>query len=255
VSTITSLNRLNIAGAMAAGLIGLALTAVSTAYAETLPWLTESTPYEGRYDPSTTYPSNQPYESRDPESRYDGRYGAESRYDERYGSQPRVYEEEPPTRRSYSRDTGYTMQSDIRQGTCNSSRLPYGINKQTVGGALGGVIGGLLGSRVGEGSGKTVATITGVLAGMAAGSYLGKTMDAGDQYCAGQALEYAQDNRPVRWSNPDNNSSYVVTPVRTYEESGRYCRNYTTRVTTEGNTRTVTGTACRQPDGTWRMVE
>jgi surface antigen len=147
------------------------------------------------------------------------------------------------------------MQSDIRQGTCNRSRLPYGLNKQTVGGALGGVIGGLLGSRVGEGGGKAVATIAGVLAGMAAGSYLGKTMDAGDQYCAGQALEYAQDDRSVRWSNPDNNSSYVMTPVRTYEEDGRYCRRYTTRVTTEGATKTVTGTACRQPDGTWKIVE
>lgn len=246
--TFARLNRLSVASTSAAGLVGLTFTVgpPSAAYAETLPWLTESS----RYESSTTYPYDEPYD-------YGGRYGSESRYgaEDRYDAGTGYYDEQRRTQQSYTSRADYSAPSDIQQGTCNRSRLPLGLNTQTIGGALGGVIGGLIGSRVGEGRGKTVATIAGALAGIAAGSYLGKTMDAGDQYCAGQTLEFAQDNRSVQWNNPDNNSSYVVTPVKTYEEGGRHCRKYTTKVTAEGETKKVTGTACRQPDGTWKIVE
>jgi surface antigen len=46
-----------------------------------------------------------------------------------------------------------------------------------------------------------------------------------------------------------------VTPTRTYQQSsGEYCREYQQTVTVGGKTQEAYGTACRQPDGTWKIV-
>lgn len=127
-------------------------------------------------------------------------------------------------------------------------------NRQTVGTLLGGVVGGALGSRVGEGTGKTAATIAGTLLGMMVGGNIGRSMDDADRYCLGQVLEQAPDRGLVSWRNPDLQSEYRVTPTRTYEQSGRYCREYTTESIVGGRPQSVYGTACRQPDGSWEIV-
>jgi surface antigen len=208
----------------------LALQGYPGARAETLPWLDGTDAgYQQRYDERYEAPPS------------DGRYGAVQRD---------YYEGDGQYRQAAN-----AVPADIARGSCNRSSLPGNISKQTVGGAIGGLVGGLLGSQVGSGSGKTAATIAGVLLGAAAGSYLGKSMDAGDQYCTRQALEYAPNDRPISWMNPDTNNSYTVTPVNTYEtRDGRYCREYTTTATLEGSRERVAGTACRRPDGTWEIV-
>ena len=141
--------------------------------------------------------------------------------------------------------------------TCNRSSAGSMVSKQTVGGVIGGVLGGLLGSQVGhKGTGKTVATIGGVLLGAMIGGGIGRSMDAADQECARQALEYAPDHTVVTWNNPDTQTGYEVTPVSTYRTaSGSYCRDYVTEAQVAGGSQQVRGKACRQPDGTWRIVE
>jgi surface antigen len=43
--------------------------------------------------------------------------------------------------------------------------------------------------------------------------------------------------------------------MKTYQtSSGQYCREYQTNVTVEGKSEKAHGTACRQPDGSWKIV-
>jgi surface antigen len=139
---------------------------------------------------------------------------------------------------------------------CTNS--PYG-QKQTVGTLGGAALGGLLGSQFGSGTGRLVATGAGVLIGGLVGSEIGRTMDEQDRMRANQAVTQAQQaplGETVVWNNPDSGHSGTVTPVRDGTASnGLYCREFQQTVTVGGKTETAYGTACRQPDGTWRIVE
>jgi surface antigen len=46
-----------------------------------------------------------------------------------------------------------------------------------------------------------------------------------------------------------------VTPTKTFQEpDGTPCREYVTDAVIGGQREQVTGTACRQPDGSWKIV-
>ncbi|HKK14455.1 MAG TPA: RT0821/Lpp0805 family surface protein [Gammaproteobacteria bacterium] len=127
--------------------------------------------------------------------------------------------------------------------------------KQESGTAIGGVLGGVLGSQVGGGSGKTAATIAGTIAGAYLGGQVGKYMDETDRIKAQQALETNKTGQTSTWQNPDTGYDYTMTPTQTFKNNqDQYCREYTTKVNIGGETKTAYGTACRQPDGTWKVV-
>jgi surface antigen len=136
--------------------------------------------------------------------------------------------------------TGYVV-----NGSCNRSAL---------GAVLGGVAGGVVGASIGNNGSRDAATIIGAVVGAMVGGSIGRSMDEADRYCTGQALEYAQDRRPVSWRNPDDGRRYVVTPTRSYHDEGHYCRDYTTKSTLGGRTQQIHGTACRMDDGRWQSV-
>jgi surface antigen len=142
--------------------------------------------------------------------------------------------------------------------------LPYGFNRGTcdrgmvgnelVGGMLGGVAGGLLGAQIGHGSGRTAATIGTAIVGMLVGGSVGRSMDAVDQGCMAGALAYLPDNKPIAWQG-DEGADYRMMPVKSYRvEDGRYCREYTATAVVGGRRQQTYGTACRQPDGQWQIV-
>ncbi|MBI1778681.1 MAG: glycine zipper 2TM domain-containing protein [Proteobacteria bacterium] len=131
--------------------------------------------------------------------------------------------------------------------------------KQTVGGLGGAAAGGLLGSQFGHGSGKLAMTGLGVLVGALIGSEVGKSMDEADRQRAEQARLRAQSSpigEKIVWSNPTNghSGSYVATREGT-STAGAYCREFQQTITVGGKTEQGFGTACRQPDGTWKIVE
>jgi len=130
--------------------------------------------------------------------------------------------------------------------------------KETGGALLGGVGGALLGSRFGKGSGALVTTAIGALGGAFLGSSIGRSMDKTDRLyaerSASQAFETYPSGRSAEWRNPDTGNYGTVTPTRTYEQSGRYCREYETTINVGGRAERGYGTACRQPDGTWQVV-
>jgi surface antigen len=128
--------------------------------------------------------------------------------------------------------------------------------KTAIGGLGGAAAGGLLGAALGGGStGIAAGTILGGLIGGA----IGNRMDAADQQranaAASQALESVPSGQSVAWRNPDSGNNGVVTPVRTYQTStGQYCREYNQTITIGGEKHQSFGTACREPDGSWRIV-
>lgn len=131
--------------------------------------------------------------------------------------------------------------------------------KQTGGAVIGGAAGGLLGSQIGHGSGRLAATAVGALLGALAGSEVGKSLDRADRMYAARttqtALERAPSGTVSTWRNPDSGNSGTVTPVRTYKTSGgQYCREYQQTVVVGGQSQSAYGTACRQPDGTWKII-
>jgi surface antigen len=127
--------------------------------------------------------------------------------------------------------------------------------KQQTGAVMGGVMGGVLGSTVGRGEGRTLAIVAGTLLGAYVGSEMGRYMDESDARKAENAMEYNRDNQTSRWRNPNTGADVETTPTHTYRaENGEYCREYQTQVIVNGKKEKAYGTACRQPDGSWKMV-
>lgn len=140
---------------------------------------------------------------------------------------------------------------------CATNGGGSGIGPKTAIGGLGGAAaGGLLGAALGGGS-KGIAA--GVILGGLVGGATGNMLDQRDQKMAAQsaqrALETAPTGTPTSWHNPDTGNAGQVTPERTYQTaSGQYCREYTQQATIAGKKQTTYGTACRQPDGSWKVV-
>jgi surface antigen len=127
-------------------------------------------------------------------------------------------------------------------------------SKQDQGMLIGAIAGGILGHQVGGGSGQVLATMVGTVAGAAIGGSIGRTMDDYDRMNTAAALENVRTGVPSSWVNPDTGYEYVVTPTTTYDSGTGPCREYTMDATIGGKTEQVYGTACRQADGSWQIV-
>lgn len=128
--------------------------------------------------------------------------------------------------------------------------------KAGIGGFGGAVAGGLIAASL---RGGPAGVIGGALAGGLIGAAIGDRMDAADrreaQKAAQRAFEKAPSGTAVAWHNPDSGHSGVVIPIRTFQKrSGQYCREYQQTVTIGGQEHQAYGTACRQPDGSWKIV-
>ena len=125
---------------------------------------------------------------------------------------------------------------------------------QIGGGLLGGIGGGIAGAQIGGGSGRVAAIIGGTLLGAALGSYVGGYMDRMDQQQVNRTLETQPTGQTSQWRNPDTGNNFRVTPVSTFQrDSGQYCREFVTEIEVGGKTEQAFGTACRMPDGSWKI--
>ncbi len=132
--------------------------------------------------------------------------------------------------------------------------------KQTLGTIIGGVGGAVLGNEVGKGRGRKAAIAAGALLGAMLGGQLGRDLDEADRMTAERTtqntLERVRTGERREWQNPDSGNSGWVVPVRTWQQdSGAYCREFQTGITVGGEEKTAYGTACRQPDGSWKIVQ
>ena len=134
-----------------------------------------------------------------------------------------------------------------------------GLQKEQLGALFGGAAGAVVGAQFGDGKGQLAAVAAGALLGAIAGSEIGKSLDRADQLYMQQTAQRSLETSPAgstaTWENPDNGHSGTITPTRTYERNtGEYCREYQQTVRVGGNVEEAFGTACRQEDGTWMIV-
>ena len=131
--------------------------------------------------------------------------------------------------------------------------------KEELGAVIGAGLGGVAGSFIGDGGGRLVAVGIGTMLGAILGSEVGKSLDRADRLAmaeAGhQALEYGRSGSGTTWRNPDTGNSGEIVPQPGHQlVDGRYCREFVETVTIAGEKQVASGTACRQPDGSWRII-
>jgi surface antigen len=148
-------------------------------------------------------------------------------------------------RRDEYRDYGLAAPPiDLGLGRCN---------REVIGKLLGGAAGAAAGSQIGDGRGRLAAIVGGTIVGFIVGGEVGRSMDQADALCVDEALEHARDGETITWTS--DRQDYAVKPEGSFQTTdGRYCREYQAS-STVGNDRVQTyGTACRQPDGSWQIV-
>jgi surface antigen len=134
----------------------------------------------------------------------------------------------------------------IPDGTCN---------RKAIGAVMGGAIGGVIGAQVGDGAGRRIAILAGAAAGTLIGSHVGRKMDEADRACVGEALEKAPDNGTVQWASSDGSTTYRVKPITRQPDTDLSCRLFELEATTAAGSSTSKANACRESDGSWRLVE
>ena len=139
-----------------------------------------------------------------------------------------------------------------------SASLAGCANKADAGLGTGAVIGGVIGNQFGKGDGKILGTVAGAFIGGIIGHDIGRQLDQRDRLLAQQAeadaFERGPSRQPYRWRNPDNGRYGEVVPMDPYRRGGYDCRDYTHTIYIDGRPQAMRGTACRNPDGTWRAV-
>ena len=140
--------------------------------------------------------------------------------------------------------------------SCASMQQTYDENpKAILGGILGAAGGAGIAALAGGSPGVIVASAIG---GAVVGGFVGNRLDDRDKQMAQQAAARAfESNRTGQtsvWNNPDSGNSGSVTPTKTYQiANGQYCREYSQTITVGGEQHQAYGTACRQPDGSWKV--
>ena len=132
-------------------------------------------------------------------------------------------------------------------------------NREVGGTLMGAAIGGFLGSLIGKGNGRLAATAIGTLAGAAIGNSVGRQLDEKDRMMIRNA-EYQAYSAPLQeeivWNNSDSGNYGSITPIRDRTRPGdsAYCREFQSEIVVGGEPQQAYGTACRQPDGSWKIV-
>ena len=144
--------------------------------------------------------------------------------------------------------TGCSTMQGLQQDVENTPKAVLGsLGGAALGAGIAALAGGGAGAIVGAG-----------LGGALIGGFVGNKLDNRDKQMAAEAAQRAFENNPTGqptvWNNPDSGHSGTVTPTKTYQlANGQYCRMYTQNIQVGNDTHQTTGTACRQPDGTWQI--
>ena len=127
--------------------------------------------------------------------------------------------------------------------------------KEEAGTLTGAAVGAAVGSTLGSGRGSVLAIWLGAIVGAQIGQTVGRHMDEQDRIRTSMILENNRSNQATTWHNPDTGYNYTVTPTRTYEVAEGPCREFTTNAVIGGKTEQIYGTACRQSDGSWKVIK
>jgi surface antigen len=98
----------------------------------------------------------------------------------------------------------------------------------------------------------------GATLGLVLATEIGKRFDDRDRILSAvaeyDALQSSPAGAALDWRNPATGRGGTVTPGAAYSVNQYTCRDYAHRVMADGKQEAVRGTACRQPDGSWRPL-
>jgi surface antigen len=113
----------------------------------------------------------------------------------------------------------------------------------------------VIGSPVATGRGEpTVGPVEGGLMGTDVGESLNDADRAIALKAEYEALEYGRAGQPTQWRARKGDNRGEIKVGTTYQVNRLDCREYTHNIWIGGRLRVVHGTACRQPEGAWRIV-
>ena len=144
----------------------------------------------------------------------------------------------------------YSYNDDIYYNECRNAPDPAGV-------IVGALIGGLLGHTAS--GGRTGATVAGVVVGGAIGAALTSNLDCADRSYAYKTyytgFNAGRANQNYAWRNPSNNHRGTFRVGRYYNDpDGFRCATYSQTAYIGSRQHIANGNACRQPDGTWAIV-
>ena len=135
-------------------------------------------------------------------------------------------------------------------------------SNELAGTTIGGIAGGVIGNQFGDGDGKVAATALGAVVGASVGGALGRSLDEQSRAMANQATLQAVtsgSSDTYYWDNPANAGGPAagqVNVTRTGSNAaGQPCREYISTVRIAGESQEAFGIACREADGSWRIVQ
>lgn len=123
----------------------------------------------------------------------------------------------------------------------------------------GALAGGLIGNQIFHGKNAFAGVLAGALIGGIVGNRIGNYMDEQDRANMQSAIVNTPMNQQASWTSdkagPNGQPvTYTVRPVKTYTAHNHYCREYQTTVNVGGKVQQAYGKACRQPDGSWKVI-
>lgn len=118
------------------------------------------------------------------------------------------------------------------------------------GAATGAAVGGIA-------TGNTGGAVVGAIAGGMLGNIAGANLNAANRRAAAEAeyraLEYGRVGAPVQWKGTGGRYGDVVAGAP-YQVNDFSCRDYTHTIYVDGEPKVGRGTACKQGDGSWKLI-
>ena len=147
----------------------------------------------------------------------------------------------------------YAYGDDTYYQQCRNGPDPAGV-------IIGGLIGGLVGNSITHGSGRFPGTLGGVVVGGAIGAALTNKMDCEDRSYAYKTyydgFNSGRTQSDYEWRNDHSGHSGRFRVDNYYTDpDGFRCASYRQSVTVDGDVRDTRGHACRQPDGSWAIID
>ncbi|MDD3029320.1 MAG: glycine zipper 2TM domain-containing protein [Alphaproteobacteria bacterium] len=134
-----------------------------------------------------------------------------------------------------------------------SASSAFAGEASALGTVLGATAGAVLGNQIGEGRGRFVSTTLGLATGGMVGNMIGQSIDREFSYRSVSMPDFDGNRRPTTYFYTYA-PNYVAPPTYIDRHTQSYCRPYSQEILIDGYRQESYGTACLQPDGSWRIV-
>ncbi len=128
---------------------------------------------------------------------------------------------------------------------------------QTAGSIAGQTVANQVTSQIGGPAGQVASSVVSSLASGVVGNVIGQNLDQTSQSAAIRAEHNALENgtvgQPVPWQGSNGTFGQVI-PQQPYQVGSQDCRRFTHTINVDGVPQKASGTACRNPDGTWQPL-